>query len=183
MNLSPQDLRTMMVPPRLPRAPRARRAAAPTAADSGRGRPAARRADPAAPPSRPGGPPPAPRKAQASVRRPPLPTLLDRPFASPWEELALTYESLPAPDAASQLRWLFRASEVWETGGKDIARAFDALARAFAQARRSPGGDAEVRARLQPGLAQDHGAWEPASPSSTRAWPSRPRPPPRPPTC
>src|SRR6185295_18651899 len=100
-----------------------------------------------------------PRKAQAVVRRAPLPTLPNRSFESPWEELAVAYESLPAPDAASRLRWLFRASEVWETGGKDIVRAFDALARAFAQARRDPGGDAEVRARLHR-IAQDHQAWD-----------------------
>ena len=41
-----------------------------------------------------GGPPPAPRKAQASVRRAPLPTLPQRSFESPWEELAVAYESL-----------------------------------------------------------------------------------------
>lgn len=154
MALSPQDLRTMMVPPRLP--------------PGAKGPP---RPPPRPPQIRPGphaapaglatriGPPPAPRKAQASVRRPPLPTLLDRPFESPWEELALTYEGMPAPDAASRLRWLFRASEVWETGGKDIVRAFDALARAFTQVRRTPGGDAEVRARLHR-IAQDHQAWD-----------------------
>ena len=102
---------------------------------------------------------PAPRKAQASVRRPPLPTLPNRPFESPWEELAVAYEGLPAPDPEARLRWLYRASEVWETGGKDIARAFDALARAFSQARRTPGGDAEVRARLHR-LAQEHRAWD-----------------------
>src|SRR5258708_24454668 len=94
----------------------------------------------------------------ARVRRPPMPTLTNRMFESPWEELALTYESLPAPDAASRLRWLFRASEVWETGGKDIVRAFDALPRAFAQARRSPDGDPEVRARLHR-IAHDHAPW------------------------
>jgi tetratricopeptide (TPR) repeat protein len=157
MTLSPQDLRTMMVPPRLPPGAKGPPRPPPRPPQIRPG-PAARAKPPTQPP-RPGGPPPAPRKAQASVRRPPLPTLLDRPFASPWEELALTYESLPAPDPASRLRWLFRASEVWETGGKDIARAFDALARAFDQARRSPGGDAEVRARLHR-IAQDHGAWD-----------------------
>ena len=155
MTLSPQDLRTMMVPPRLPPGAKGPPRPPPRPPQI---RPGATRTAPPTQPPRPGGPPPAPRKAQASVRRPPLPTLLDRPFASPWEELALTYESLPAPDAASRLRWLFRASEVWETGGQDIARAFDALARAFDQARRSPGGDAEVRARLHR-IAQDHGAW------------------------
>ena len=145
MALSPQDLRTMMVPPRLP--------------PGAKGPP---RPPPRPPQIRPAPratPPPAPRKAQASVRRLPLPSLPNRAFESPWEELAVAYEGLPAPDPGSRLRWLFRASEVWETGGKDIARAFDALARAFALARRSPGGDAEVRARLSR-IAADHRAWD-----------------------
>jgi tetratricopeptide (TPR) repeat protein len=110
-----------------------------------------------------GAPPPLPgmaaRKPQVPVRRPPLPVLPSKPFETPWEELATAYESLPAPDAAHRLRWLYRAAEVWETGGKDIARAFDALARAFAQARRTPQGDAEVRARLHR-VAQEHKAWD-----------------------
>ena len=104
-------------------------------------------------------PPPMPRKAQAPVRRPPLPTLPNRLFETPWEELAVAYESLPAPDPTARLRWLFRASEVWETGGKDIARAFDALARAFATAKRAPEGDAEVRARLHR-IASEHKSWD-----------------------
>ncbi|HEU4730931.1 MAG TPA: hypothetical protein VFT22_23710, partial [Kofleriaceae bacterium] len=154
MALSPQDLRTMMVPPRLP----------PGAKGPPRPPPRPPQIKPAGglpglAAVRPGGPPPAPRKAQAIVRRPPLPTLPNRAFESPWEELALAYESLPAPDATSRLRWLYRASEVWETGGKDIARAFDALARAFVQARRMPESDAEVRARLHR-LAQEHKAWD-----------------------
>jgi tetratricopeptide (TPR) repeat protein len=103
--------------------------------------------------------PPIPRKSQAPVRRPPLPTLQNRTFETPWEELAVTYESMPAPDTPARLRWLYRASEVWETGAKDIARAFDALARAFHQAHRSPNGDAEVRARLHR-IAQEHKAWD-----------------------
>jgi tetratricopeptide (TPR) repeat protein len=117
-----------------------------------------------APPA--GTPPPLPgmtsgpaRKPQAPVRRPPLPQLPSRAFDTPWEELAVAYESLPAPDAQSRLRWLYRAAEVWETGGKDIGRAFDALARAFAQARRTPQGDADVRARLHR-MAQEHKAWD-----------------------
>jgi tetratricopeptide (TPR) repeat protein len=108
-------------------------------------------------------PPPPPgaiaRKPQAPVRRPPLPTLPNRAFETPWEELAVVFESLPAPDSTARLRWLYRAAEVWETGGKDIARAFDALARGFAQARRTPQGDAEVRARLHR-IAQEHKAWD-----------------------
>jgi tetratricopeptide (TPR) repeat protein len=112
----------------------------------------------AAPPPLPGMGGPA-RKPQLPVRRPPLPTLPNRSYDTPWEELAVVYESMPAPDATTRLRWLYRAAEVWETGGKDIARAFDALARAFAQARRTPEGDAEVRARLLR-VAQEHKAWD-----------------------
>ncbi len=104
-------------------------------------------------------PPPLPKKAQAPVRRAPLPALPNRAFDTPWEELAVAYESLPAPDSLARLRWLYRASEVWETGGKDISRAFDALSRAFAQARRTPQGDADVRARLMR-MAQEHKAWD-----------------------
>jgi tetratricopeptide (TPR) repeat protein len=156
-SLTAADLRGMMVPPRL----------APGAKPPPRPPPRPPQIQRSAGAARPG-PPPAPRKAQAAVRRPPLPALPQRAFESPWEELALAYESLPAPDAAARLRWLFRASEVWETGGADIARAFDALARAFALAR-SPGGaagsssgpvsDAEVRARLHR-LAQEHRTWD-----------------------
>jgi tetratricopeptide (TPR) repeat protein len=157
MNLSAQELRGMMVPPRLPpgakgpprpppRPPQIRPGGSPPLPGINQTRPT-------------GGPPPAPRKAQAIVRRAPLPVLPNRSFESPWEELAMAYENLPAPDTASELRWLYRASEVWEAGGKDIARAFDALARAFARARRSPSGDSEVRARLHR-LAQEHDAWD-----------------------
>ncbi|HEY0249993.1 MAG TPA: hypothetical protein VGC41_00615, partial [Kofleriaceae bacterium] len=102
-------------------------------------------------------PPPMPRKAQAPVRRPPLPTLPNRAFDTPWEELAVAYESLPTPDSSASLRWLFRASEVWESGAKDIPRAFDALARAFQTAKRAPEGDTEVRARLSR-IASEHKA-------------------------
>jgi tetratricopeptide (TPR) repeat protein len=151
LTLSPRDLRGMMVPPRLP----------PGAKGPPRPPPRPPQIRPPQPPGagRLGGPPPAPRKAQATVRRAPLPTLPHRTFESPWEELAVAYESLPAPDTASLLRWLYRASEVWEAGGKDIARAFDALARAFALARRSPSDDADVRARLHR-LAHEHGVWD-----------------------
>jgi tetratricopeptide (TPR) repeat protein len=145
MALSPGELRSMMVPPRLP--PGAK----------GPPKPPPRR--PQIRPPSPVAPPPAPRKAQASVRRAPLPTLPNRAFDSPWEELAMAYEAMPAPDPASRLRWLFRASEVWESGTGDIVRAFDALARAFALARRLPTDDADVRARLHR-VAGDHTAWD-----------------------
>ncbi|MBK9033603.1 MAG: tetratricopeptide repeat protein [Myxococcales bacterium] len=107
----------------------------------------------------PPGPPPAPRKAQASVRRPPLPQLPHRAFESPWEELAAAYDLLPAGDADAKIRWLYRAADAWENGAKDVSRAFDTLARALGLARRVAGGDGEARARLHR-LASDHGAWD-----------------------
>jgi tetratricopeptide (TPR) repeat protein len=108
--------------------------------------------------------PPAPpgagaRKAQASVRRAPLPSLPVRAFDSPWEELAVAHEQLPALDPSDRLRWLYRAAEVWETGAQDLPRAFDTLARAFELARATPAGDSEVRGRLHR-LASQHGAWD-----------------------
>ncbi|HEY4240184.1 MAG TPA: hypothetical protein VGM88_10225, partial [Kofleriaceae bacterium] len=146
MTLSPNDLRGMMVPPRLPPGAKAPPKPPP--------RPPAIVKKAAPPPLFGGKPTLAPRKAQASVRRPPLPTLPNRAFDSPWEEFALAYESLPAPDTESRLRWLYRAAEIWETGAKDIARSFDTLARAFTQARRA-GDDAEVRGRLHR-IAAEH---------------------------
>jgi tetratricopeptide (TPR) repeat protein len=107
----------------------------------------------------PASPSQAPRKAQASVRRAPLPALPMRPFDSPWEELAVAHEQLPALEPADKLRWLYRAAEVWETGAQDLARAFDTLSRAFALARHTPAGDGEVRDRLHR-LASQHGAWD-----------------------
>ncbi|MCX5744987.1 MAG: tetratricopeptide repeat protein, partial [Proteobacteria bacterium] len=158
MALTPGDLRGMLLPgesgamklpPRLP--PGSKGPPLPPA------RPPQIRKQPTLPPPIAGLPQ---RKMQAPVRRPPLPTLTHRAFESPWEELALAYESLPALDPGMRLRWLYRASEVWEAGAKDIPRAFDALARAFAQARRLPGEhDADVRARLHR-IAQDHKAWD-----------------------
>lgn len=104
-------------------------------------------------------PPPAPRKAQAAVRRPPLPQLPNRPFESPWEELAAAYDLLPAVDADAKVRWLYRAAEAWENGARDVSRAFETLARALELARRVPGGDAEARARLHR-FAGDHDTWD-----------------------
>ncbi|MBP6628805.1 MAG: tetratricopeptide repeat protein [Kofleriaceae bacterium] len=121
--------------------------------------PPPRRAAPPPPPTGRAVPPPAPRKAQAVVRRAPLPSLPARPFESPWEEFALAHEQLPALRAEDRVRWLFRAAEVWESGATDLPRAFDTLARAFALARRTPGGDGDVRGRLHR-LAVDHGAWD-----------------------
>jgi tetratricopeptide (TPR) repeat protein len=118
-------------------------------------------------PGKAAAPPPSPRKAQAQVRKAPLPSLPGGSFESPWEELALAYEGLPAHDDAARLRWLYRAAEIWEAGGKDLSRAFETLSRAFSIARRPRragesklvDGDAEVRARLHR-LANEHGAWD-----------------------
>src|SRR5690242_4499033 len=150
MNLSQSDIAKLVVPPKPP----AGRLPPPPPRPPQIG-PRAKRVS--APPPLPGMGPA--RKPQVPVRRPPLPTLPSRAFETPWEELAVAYEALPAPDAASRLRWLYRAGEVWETGAKDIPRAFDALARAFGQARRTPQGDSEVRARLHR-IAQEHKAWD-----------------------
>jgi tetratricopeptide (TPR) repeat protein len=155
MALSASELARLAIPPRLPPKP----PSGPSKLPPPPPRPptiAARAKPPTSPPGVAANPQ---RKPQATVRRAPLPTLPNRAFESPWEELAVVYESLPAPDTTTRLRWLYRAAEVWETGGKDIARAFDALARAFAQARRTPDGDAEVRARLHR-VAQEHKAWD-----------------------
>jgi tetratricopeptide (TPR) repeat protein len=104
-------------------------------------------------------PAPVPRKTQATVRRAPLPSLPVRAFESPWEEFAVAHEILPALESSDRIRWLFRASEVWETGAHDLPRAFDTLARAFGLARQTPAGDGEVRDRLHR-LATDHKAWD-----------------------
>ncbi|MDB4960727.1 MAG: Tetratricopeptide 2 repeat protein [Myxococcales bacterium] len=168
MALDQSELSKMLVPPRIPAGaksppPPSRPAVPPRGAPP---RPPSIKGPPTPPPRArsgtnapplPGAPPM--RKAQAVVRRAPLPTLPNRSFESPWEELAVAYESMPVTDPSSRLRWLYRAAEVWESGAKDIVRAFDALARAFTHARRSTSGDTEVRARLHR-IAQDHKAWD-----------------------
>ena len=90
----------------------------------------------------------------------PPPTLPSGPFASPWEEFAHAWE-LPtaSSDVATRLRGLFRAAEIWETGARDLARAFDTLARGFVMARKAGVSDGDVRARLHR-LANEHGAWD-----------------------
>jgi tetratricopeptide (TPR) repeat protein len=77
-------------------------------------------------------------------------------FASPWEELAAAYERLPSTDAATKLRWLSRAAEVWERGAGELGRAFDTLARALDLAPAMP----EAKDRLR-SLASAHDAWDP----------------------
>ncbi|MBP9086992.1 MAG: tetratricopeptide repeat protein [Kofleriaceae bacterium] len=139
----------------------------PAAAPRGRSRP-----HPTAPPPIPGGSPrsttsittapPVPamlKKGQASIRRTPVPSLPNRAFDTPWDEFAYTFENLPAADGKQKLRWLFAAAEVWETGAKDVGRAFDTLANAFAQSRKLPNDDGEARARLHR-VTSDHKAWD-----------------------
>ena len=63
-------------------------------------------------------------------------------------------------DHADHPRGVFRPVEQFgHVGGNDIARAFDALARAFATTRRAAQGDAEVRGRLHR-IASEHKAWD-----------------------
>jgi tetratricopeptide (TPR) repeat protein len=120
---------------------------------------------------RPGGPPPPPPPPPKIVRTPgmprpldrrqaeavkrPAPTLPARSYDSPWAEFAAAYDQLPARDKPAKLRWLFRISELWETGAGDIPKAFDALARAMDLTPE----DAEPRDRLYR-LAAEHGEWD-----------------------
>ncbi len=74
-------------------------------------------------------------EAEVELARPPSPPSAvhqeDQPFATPWEELAAAYESLPAEDADDRWVYLRKIAEVWERGQHDIDRALDALERAF----------------------------------------------------
>jgi tetratricopeptide (TPR) repeat protein len=114
------------------------------------------------------------KKGQASIRRTPVPSLANRSFDTPWEEFACTYENLPASsrsaentasnsaptsDAKQKLRWQFAAAEVWETGGKDVSRAFDTLANAFSMSRKISDDDGEARERLHR-VTADHKLWD-----------------------
>jgi len=125
---------------------------------------------PPPPPTGRGAPPPPPRRpsmpgvAPMSARQaPPRPgparlalvSMVSRSYASPWEEFAAAYEQLPARDTATRLRWTFRAAEVWESGAKDLDRAFETLERALELAP----DDAEPRARLYR-LAAEHDKWD-----------------------
>jgi tetratricopeptide (TPR) repeat protein len=79
----------------------------------------------------------------------------DGAFATPWEELAAAYESLPAEDTADRWVYLRKIAEVWERGQHDVDRALEALERAF----RLDITDVEVRAELERiGAAYDK--WE-----------------------
>ncbi|HLK91956.1 MAG TPA: tetratricopeptide repeat protein [Polyangia bacterium] len=93
--------------------------------------------------------------------RPPSPPPLthgdddDRPYDTPWEELAAAYESLPAEDADDRWVYLRKIAEVWEKGQHDVDRALEALERAF----RLDITDVEVRAELER-IGEQYGKWE-----------------------
>ncbi len=84
-----------------------------------------------------------------------MPTSPQREYSSPWSELATVYCKLPATDDAGRLRWHYRAAEVWETGAKEVGRAFDVLATAL----RAAPMNVETRDRLLQ-LAEKHGEWD-----------------------
>jgi golgin subfamily B member 1 len=79
----------------------------------------------------------------------------DQPFATPWEELAAAYESLPAEDADDRWVYLRKIAEVWERGQHDVERALDALERAF----RLDISDVDVRAELER-IAEQYERWD-----------------------
>jgi len=90
----------------------------------------------------------------AAAARPPAPPPLsraaeqdeeDEQFATPWEELADAYDSLPAEDADTRRVYLRKIVEVWERGEKDVDRALGALERAF----RLDIKDKEIRGELE----------------------------------
>ncbi len=90
-----------------------------------------------------------------SGQRHAMPTSPQREYSSPWSELATVYCRLPAADDAGRLRWHYRAAEVWETGAKEVDRAFDVLATAL----RAAPMNLETRDRLLQ-LAEKHGEWD-----------------------
>jgi tetratricopeptide (TPR) repeat protein len=97
---------------------------------------------------------------QEMVARPPsLPQMVedddDQPYATPWEELAAAYESLPAEDTDDRWVYLRKIAEVWEKGQHDVDRALEALERAF----RLDITDVDVRAELER-IGAEYGKWE-----------------------
>ena len=79
----------------------------------------------------------------------------DQPYATPWEELAAAYESLPAEDTDDRWVYLRKIAEVWEKGQHDVDRALEALERAF----RLDITDVEVRAELER-IGAEYDKWE-----------------------
>lgn len=84
-----------------------------------------------------------------------LPTSPRRAYSSPWSELASVYCKLPSDTKAGRLRWHYRAAEVWETGAKEVTRAFDVLATAL----RADPNNTETRDRLFQ-IASTHNEWD-----------------------
>ncbi len=86
-----------------------------------------------------------------AARRPPAsPPPLRAPadelgYATPWEELAAAYDSLPMTDRKTRKAHLMKIVEVWERGQHDVDRAMDALDRAF----HIDTTDAETRAEIE----------------------------------
>tara|TARA_R110002073_G_scaffold225022_9_gene385475 strand:- start:5956 stop:14361 length:8406 start_codon:yes stop_codon:yes gene_type:complete len=93
--------------------------------------------------------------ASAAESRHALPSSPRRAYSSPWSELASVYCKLPADTQASRLRWHYRAAEVWETGAKEVNRAFDVLATAL----RADPNNTETRDRLFQ-IASTHNEWD-----------------------
>ena len=168
MTLSPSDIATMAVPPTR------RRAAACVAAAPAAGvapRPARRKL-----------PPPPPRPPQITAAHARAPRRCRPPMraqgagagapaaaadaAEPRVRVAVgrargrVRERCPRPTPARGCAGCIRAAEVWETGGKDIARAFDALARAFAQARARAAKATPRSARACIASRSEHKAWD-----------------------
>jgi tetratricopeptide (TPR) repeat protein len=79
----------------------------------------------------------------------------EQPFATPWEELAAAYESLPAEDADDRWVYLRKIAEVWERGQHDFDRALDALERAF----KLDITDVDVRAELER-IGAEYDRWD-----------------------
>ncbi len=57
-----------------------------------------------------------------------IPSTPIRRYDSPWEELATAYNMVATKDPQNKRKWLFAATDLWENGAKDIAKAFDTLA-------------------------------------------------------
>ncbi len=91
----------------------------------------------------------------SSADRHALPSSPRRAYSSPWSELASVYTKLPAETKAGRLRWHYRAAEVWETGAKEVTRAFDVLATAL----RADPNNTETRDRLFQ-IASTHNEWD-----------------------
>ena len=102
----------------------------------------------------PHSPPPTPRMAGS---RPPPTYATPAPpnVKTPWEELALAYETLPQDGPATTVNRLLQIADLWERGAGDLDRAFVALEKAF----RLDPDEPKVREAIEK-LGKDKGAWE-----------------------